>query len=802
MRSLSFASLPFLYYFLPVVLAVYFLVPSKGRNGVLLAASLVFYGWVEGLFLLLLTACAVNSGVCGWLIQRMRGRPAAKRILVLSLGVSLGLLFVFRYLGFFWGEFRAATGLPVPLVKLVCPVGIGFYTLQGAAYVLGVWRGTVTPRKGGLSVALYLMGFPWVLAGPMMPYASLAGQLDRRTCTLTKGAEGLRRLVVGLGKKCILAQTLWGLCQSFQEGQERTLAFCWLYALALVLALYFDFSGYTDMALGVGKLLGFDLAENFRWPLAARTLTDFWRRWHITLGWWFRDHLYRPLVRAAGGKRTGCLLLVWLLVGLWHGAGWNFLLWGLLFGLLLAAERLGLGGWLNRVPPLGHLFVLAVLGFGAVLLTGEDLGQSLALWGGLLGQGEPGGMGTAGWYALRSYGPTLLLATLGATPWPSRWMARLRRGTWTGKVVAVAEPLVLVVGGLLATLSVWAWVQPPKHYSETEERGLAWYLDPKWEDLADGSFAGDFAQHTQDQFPLRDSFRTVKGLSALKLLGQKDLDHLYQAGTYLAQMESPLRPEMLDHAAKKIQWVYDTYLAGTDVTCYLSMIPGKNAYLAEEYGYPSLDYGELFQYMRAHTPPMEYVDITDLLSLEDYYNTDSHWRQEKILDVAQRLAGAMGAEIDGPEAYHVQRLARPFTGRYAIQMGLTMAWEDLYYLTSPTLDQCLVAVYDQGGRPQRKKVYEVASGHLNYPYVLFLSGSKGLVTVKNLQAPMDKNLILFRDSYGSSLAPLLASGYRTITLVDLRYLSSSQLDQYIDFEDQDVLFLYSTLLLNNSLSMR
>ena len=362
--------------------------------------------------------------------------------------------------------------------------------------------------------------------------------------------------------------------------------------------------------------------------------------------------------------------------------------------------------------------------------------------------------------------------------------------------------VVLVVGGLLATLSVWAWVQPPKHYSETEERGLAWYLDPKWEDLADGSFAGDFAQHTQDQFPLRDSFRTVKGLSALKLLGQKDLDHLYQAGTYLAQMEYPLRPEMLDHAAKKIQWVYDTYLAGTDVTCYLSMIPGKNAYLAEEYGYPSLDYGELFQYMRTHTPPMEYVDITDLLSLEDYYNTDSHWRQEKILDVAQRLAGAMGAEIDGPEAYHVQRLARPFTGRYAIQMGLTMAWEDLYYLTSPTLDQCLVAVYDQGGRPQRKKVYEVASGHLNYPYVLFLSGSKGLVTVKNLQAPMDKNLILFRDSYGSSLAPLLASGYRTITLVDLRYLSSSQLDQYIDFEDQDVLFLYSTLLLNNSLSMR
>ena len=190
-------------------------------------------------------------------------------------------------------------------------------------------------------------------------------------------------------------------------------------AAALVLALYFDFSGYTDMALGVGKLLGFDLAENFRWPLAARTLTDFWRRWHITLGWWFRDHLYRPLVRAAGGKRTGCLLLVWLLVGLWHGAGWNFLLWGLLFGLLLAAERLGLGGWLNRFPPLGHLFVLAVLGFGAVLLDWGGPGPEPGAVGGLAGPGGTGGNGDRGVVCPEKLWPTLLLAALGATPGPA-----------------------------------------------------------------------------------------------------------------------------------------------------------------------------------------------------------------------------------------------------------------------------------------------------------------------------------------------------------------------------------------------
>ena len=263
--------------------------------------------------------------------------------------------------------------------------------------------------------------------------------------------------------------------------------------------------------------------------------------------------------------------------------------------------------------------------------------------------------------------------------------------------------VVLVVGGLLATLSVWAWVQPPKHYSETEERGTGLVPGPQVGGPGRRVLCRGLCPAHPGSVPPAGQLPHSEGAERPEAVGAKDLDHLYQAGTYLAQMEYPLRPEMLDHAAKKIQWVYDTYLAGTDVTCYLSMIPGKNAYLAEEYGYPSLDYGELFQYMRAHTRPWSMWTLPTCCPWRITTTPTAIGGRRRFLDVAQRLAGAMGAEIDGPEAYHVQRLARPFTGRYAIQMGLTMAWEDLYYLTSPTLDQCLVAVYDQGGRPQRKK---------------------------------------------------------------------------------------------------
>ena len=357
-----------------------------------------------------------------------------------------------------------------------------------------------------------------------------------------------------------------------------------------------------------------------------------------------------------------------------------------------------------------------------------------------------------------------------------------------------------VAVAVLVVLAAATWLHQPQSYSPVENRGMAWFLD--WSNVTKAHFSEDFETHIQDQFPLRNQFRQGKALVDLYALGRRDVDGVYETGGWMAELEYPQRTGMLDHVAQKIQWVYDHYLAGTDATCYLSVVPDKHYYLSQTNGYPALDYDGLIQSLRAQVPAMPYIDLTDLLSLDDYYRTDSHWRQEKILPVAQRLAETMGAAIDGPEVYAPQRFNRAFVGRYAVQMGLTMEHDTLTYLTSPTLHQCYTVVYDQMGRPQRGKVYEVAYGHKNYPYVMFLSGSKGLIQLTNLKAPADKNLILFRDSFGSSLAPLLASGYRTITLVDLRYITSAELGKYLEVTDQDVLFLYSTLLLNNSMAMR
>lgn len=450
---MSFASIPFLYYFLPAALAVYLLAPKRWRNGVLLAESLFFYFWLEGLFLLLLLAGVANGAVFGRLIQGRRRQGKGKALLVLSLALSLALLFVFRYLGYFWGEFRWATGLPLPVLRLTCPVGLCYYTLQTMAYVLGVWRGEVFARKSPFYLALYLLGFPWVLAGPLAQYNELALQIAARRHSLTKWAVGLRRLVVGLVKKVVIADGLGAFCAAYQGAAELSLAFTWAYVLAFVFQFYFDLSAYADLAIGVGKLFGFDLPENFRHPLAARSLTALWRRWNITVGRWFSRNLYTPL-RGPRGNRARlvpALLLTWLLVGLWQGAGWLFLFWGLGMGLLLLLEKAGMQAVLDRLPLVGHFWVLLWMGAGAVFLGTKDPWAAWRFFRYLVGLGDGGLLGPAGQYYLQSYGPTLLLALVGATPWPARCMAKLRAWRGTGWLVGLLEPLVLAGLLLVAT---------------------------------------------------------------------------------------------------------------------------------------------------------------------------------------------------------------------------------------------------------------------------------------------------------------------------------------------------------------
>lgn len=362
--------------------------------------------------------------------------------------------------------------------------------------------------------------------------------------------------------------------------------------------------------------------------------------------------------------------------------------------------------------------------------------------------------------------------------------------------------LLLLAGVLVASLSVWLWTSQPERYSVTEARRLAYTVEPSWDHVLSGELAEEVEEYARDQFPLRDAFRNLKGLTAMKALGQKDLNRIYTAGGYCAKMEYPLNQKMIDHVAKTIQNVYDTYLKGTDTHLYLGVIPAKDYYLAPQSGHLYLDYEEVFGYLKEQTPYLQPIEgIRECLSLEDYYKTDSHWRQEKILDVADLIAESMGVTLP-EQTYTPCLLHRPFHGTYATQLALPLPGEDLYYLTSPMLEQCIVTTCDIAGNVERDEMYTIGDAYSWYPYELFLSGSEGYVTVYNPMAETDRELVLFRDSFGSSLGPLLASGYRKITLVDLRYLPSTRVGDFLTFQDQDVLFLYSTLLLGNSLALR
>jgi len=320
-----FSSIPFLYYFLPIVLIAHFLVPKKLKNAVLLIASLFFYGWGEPKYVLLMIFAILAFYGYGLAV----GTGKYKKLwLVLSAVTGLVLLTVFKYADFFIGSFAAVTGLNLPLLRLALPIGISFYTFQCMSYVVDVYRGTVAPQRNPVSFGAYVALFPQLIAGPIVRYADIARELENRETTWEDTLCGARRFLMGLGKKILLANQLGMLTSLFRDSGEKSVLFCWMYAIAFALQIYFDFSGYSDMAIGLGRILGFHFIENFNYPYISRSITEFWRRWHMSLGSWFRDYVYIPL----GGNRVSKMrwvfniLAVWMLTGLWHGAGWNFVL--------------------------------------------------------------------------------------------------------------------------------------------------------------------------------------------------------------------------------------------------------------------------------------------------------------------------------------------------------------------------------------------------------------------------------------------------------------------------------------------
>lgn len=356
--------------------------------------------------------------------------------------------------------------------------------------------------------------------------------------------------------------------------------------------------------------------------------------------------------------------------------------------------------------------------------------------------------------------------------------------------------VLLFTAGFLM-FSVLCWVTPQKEYSVTERRKLAGFPEISLETLADGSFMTDFEKYTLDQFPFRDQFRTMKSWVSQNILKKSDNNEIYIADGHAVKMEYPLKEDSLEYALQKFEKIYETYLKDSGSKIYLSVIPDKNYYIAEKSGHLAMDYERLWEQMQKGMPYAESIKVNDLLSIEDYYKTDVHWRQEKITDVAERLAKSMGAELSGQ--YEEKTLAHDFYGVYFGQSALNLPGEKLHYLTNEALDQCTVLNYENN---QTTGIYNVEKADGNDPYEIFLSGPVSLLTIENPLANSEKELIVFRDSFGSSLIPLMADGYRTITLIDIRYIQSDFLSNFVDFTGKDVLFLYSTVVLNNSETLK
>ena len=440
-----FSSIPFLYYFLPLVLITYFLAPNRLKNTVLLLYSLVFYGWGEPKLLGLMLFTIGMFYLCGLLIDRTETRK--KFWLWVSVAVSLGLLGIFKYADFFISSFNAVTGLGVPLLRLALPVGISFYTFQALSYTIEVYRGNVPAQKNLISFGAYVTLFPQLIAGPIVRYGDVARELEERTTNLEQVGLGLRRFLVGLGKKVILADNFALLCKLFRESSEPSVLFYWMYAIAFMLNIYFDFSGYSDMAIGLGRVFGFHFQENFNYPYLSKSVTEFWRRWHMSLGSWFRDYVYIPLGgnRVSKGRWVFNILVVWILTGAWHGAAWNFVLWGLLYAVVLMAEKWlpGLQKW-PEVLRRGYTLLIVMLGF--VLFNADSIGQAGSDFSALFGFGGLPVVTAQTLYYLRSFALLFVLGIVGSTPLVRNWAVGIRK-TRAGSFLELA----MMVGLLLVS---------------------------------------------------------------------------------------------------------------------------------------------------------------------------------------------------------------------------------------------------------------------------------------------------------------------------------------------------------------
>lgn len=447
-----FSSITFLYYFLPCVLVIYFAAPRSTRNLVLLLASLVFYAWGEPKYVMLMAISIGIGYVSGLFIEKYRGRSLSRYITVIAVSACLAHLGFFKYANFFADNINKIAGADVLFIRVALPIGISFFTLQIISYIIDVYRGTKA-QTNLISLAAYISMFPQLIAGPIVRYADIADRLEQRRETFDDVAYGIGRFILGLGKKVLIANVLGEFCDVFQSSTDKSVAFFWLYAIAYALHVYFDFSGYSDMAIGLSRFFGFRFLENFNYPFTSKSATEFWRRWHISLGSWFRDYVYIPL----GGNRKGKgrwltnIFVVWMLTGFWHGAAWNFMIWGLLFGVVLVIEKLWLQPYLERSKVWSRIYIWIVLLCSFVIFGAADMGQAIDYLGSMFGLGAYPLVSAECLYYLRSYGFVILMALAGATPLVRNAVVRLTASKSTSKLLAIAEPLALLLILVIST---------------------------------------------------------------------------------------------------------------------------------------------------------------------------------------------------------------------------------------------------------------------------------------------------------------------------------------------------------------
>lgn len=427
-----FSSLLFLFIFLPLFLMIYYVAPKRLRNFILFIASLIFYAWGEPVYVLIMIFSTLLDYTVGRVIDHYRTDKFIPKIaLAVSVCGNLGMLGFFKYADFFIENLNNFLGLDINLLKIALPIGISFYTFQTMSYTIDLYRGKIGVQKNIISFGAYVAMFPQLIAGPIVTYETVEKELNERTETIEQFSEGVMRFIEGLAKKVLLANNIglaWETMKAMPEG-SLTFVGAWFGIIAFALQLYFDFSGYSDMAIGLGKMMGFKFPENFNYPYLSKSVTEFWRRWHMTLGSWFREYLYIPL----GGNRVSKpkfyrnLMIVWFLTGFWHGAGWNFVLWGLFFGVLIIVERMGLLKVLEKCPAfISHIYLLFVVMISWVLFSLESDSQIMMYLKAMFGIGEGGLISTETLYNLSNFGLTLLIGVVFATPLMNRLKEHLK----------------------------------------------------------------------------------------------------------------------------------------------------------------------------------------------------------------------------------------------------------------------------------------------------------------------------------------------------------------------------------------